>query len=77
MNIRAKIKPNSKKGPLIVKTKDEKGEIWEIFLKSPAIEGKANKEACELIAKKLNIAKTKVVLAKGLKSKVKIFNIDI
>ena len=77
MNIRAKIKPNSKKGPLIVKTTDEKGEIWEIFLKSPAIEGRANKEACELIAKKLNIAKTKVVLAKGLKSKVKIFNIDI
>ena len=77
MNIRAKIKPNSKKGPLIVKTTDEKGEIWEIFLKSPAIEGKANKEACELITKNLNIAKTKVVLTKGLKSKVKIFNIDI
>lgn len=77
MNIRAKIKPNSKKGPLIVKTTDEKGEIWEIFLKSPAIEGKANKEACELIAKNLNIAKTKVVLTKGLKSKLKIFNIDI
>ena len=77
MNSRAKIKPNSKKGPLIVKTTDEKGEIWEIFLKSPAIEGKANKEACELIAENLNIAKTKVVLAKGLKSKVKIFNIDI
>lgn len=77
MNIRAKIKPNSKKGPLIVKTTDEKGEIWEIFLKSPAIEGKANKEACELIAKNLNIAKTKVVLTKGLKYKVKIFNIDI
>ena len=77
MCIRAKIKPNSKKGPLIVKATDEKGEIWEIFLKSPAIEGKANKEACELIAKNLNIAKTKVVLAKGLKSKVKIFNIDI
>ena len=77
MNIRAKIKPNSKKGPLIVKTTDEKGEIWEIFLKSPAIEGKANKEACELIAENLNIAKPNVVLAKGLKSKVKIFNIDI
>lgn len=77
MHIRAKIKPNSKKGPLIIKTTDEKGEIWEIFLKSPAIEGKANKEVCELIAKNLKVTKTKVILAKGLKSKVKIFNIDI
>lgn len=41
MKIRCKIKPNSKKGNLICKATDENGDFYEIFVRDPAVEGRA------------------------------------
>jgi uncharacterized protein YggU (UPF0235/DUF167 family) len=76
MKIRAKIKPNSKKGPLVVKNRDEMGEFFEIFVREPAIENKANVAVIKLLAQEFGVAKTQISLAKGAKSKFKIFEIQ-
>ena len=75
MKIRAKIKPNSKKGPLILKCQDEMGDFLEIFVREPATENKANVAVIKLLAQEFGVAKTQISLVSGAKSKLKIFKI--
>ena len=77
MKIRCKIKPNSKKGNLIQKSQDENGEFFEILIREPAIEGKANLAVIELLSKKFDVSKSRVSLKTGAKSRFKIFEIDV
>ncbi len=77
MKIRCKIKPNSKKGNLIQKSQDENGEFFEIFVREPAIEGKANLAVIKLLAKEFDVSKSRVSLKTGTKSRFKIFEIDV
>ncbi len=72
MRLTVFIKPNSKQAPKIVKNDD----FWTVFVKSPPVDSKANIEAGELLAKELNIPKSKVKLTKGHKSRYKIFEIE-
>ncbi|MDO4871960.1 MAG: DUF167 domain-containing protein [bacterium] len=76
MQIRAKIKPNSKKGPLAQKMQDELGDFWEIFVREPAVEGKANRAVIEILAREFGVSKSRIKLSKGQKSKFKIFEIE-
>ena len=76
MKIRCKIRPNSKKGNLIQKSQDESGEFFEIFVREPAIEGKANLAVIELLSKEFGVSKSRVSLKTGTKSRFKIFEIE-
>ena len=76
MKIRCKIKPNSKKGNLIQKSQDENGEFFEIFIREPAIEGKANLAVIKLLAEEFGVSKSQVSLETGVKSRFKIFEIE-
>ena len=76
MKIRCKIKPNSKKGNLIQKSQDENGEFFEIFIREPAIEGKANLAVINLLSEEFGVSKSKVSLKTGVKSRFKIFEIE-
>lgn len=77
MKIRCKIKPNSKKGNLIQKSQDENGEFFEIFIREPAIEGKANLAVIKLLAEEFGVSKSRISLKTGIKSRFKIFEIDV
>ncbi len=69
MRISVRIKPNSR----------HKQGVFEIdnqlivFVKSPAVEGKANAEALAILSKYLDVAKSEIKLVRGQKSKIKIF----
>lgn len=76
MKIRCKIKPNSKKGNLVQKSQDESGEFFEIFVREPAIEGKANLAVIKLLAEEFGVSKSRVSLKTGIKSRFKIFEIE-
>jgi len=66
-----KVKPNSKK-QLIEEMTD--GTL-KVNLKSPPVEGKANKELIELLAEKFNVTKSQVQIKSGLSSKTKLIEI--
>jgi uncharacterized protein len=72
MKITVKVKPNSKQQKI---EETEQGNLI-IFLKSPPIDGKTNKELIEIIAKKYRVPKTKVLIKSGLNSKNKILEIN-
>ena len=66
-----KVKPNSKK-QLIEEMAD--GTL-NVNLKSPPVDGKANKELIELLAEKFNVTKSQVQIKSGLSSKIKLIEI--
>ncbi|WP_216898614.1 DUF167 domain-containing protein [Nocardia alni] len=71
--IRATITPNSRKGPL-VETLDD-GAL-RLYVRAPAVEGKANRAAIELLARHLGVPKGAVRLTAGATSRFKRFEID-
>ena len=73
MKISVYIKPNSRHREEIVKNDDD---TLTVYVKAPAIEGRANAAAIKLLAKHFKVASSKVKLVHGATSKYKIFEID-
>ncbi|MEV0433675.1 DUF167 domain-containing protein [Nocardia sp. NPDC050413] len=71
--VRATIKPNSRKGPLVETAAD--GTLT-LYVRAPATEGKANKAAVELLADHFGVPKSTVHLTAGATSRFKRFEID-
>ncbi len=70
--ISVRVKPGSKKGPLVDIGAD--GELT-IFVREPAIEGKANDAVVKLLAAHLGVPRRRLELISGATSRVKRFRI--
>ena len=73
MKISVYIKPNSRHREEVVKNDDD---TLTVYIKAPAIEGRANAAAIKLLAKHFKVVSSKVKLVRGATSKYKIFEID-
>ena len=73
MKVSVHIKPNSRHREEVVKNDDD---TLTVYIKAPAIEGRANAAAIKLLAKHFKVASSKVKLVRGVTSKYKIFEID-
>ena len=73
MKISVHIKPNSRHREEVVKNNDD---TLTVYVKAPAIEGRANAAAIKLLAKHFKVAPSKVKLVRGATTKYKIFEID-
>ncbi|NEQ26697.1 MAG: DUF167 domain-containing protein [Microcoleus sp. SIO2G3] len=72
MQKQVKVKPNSKK-----QTIEEFADgSLTIHLKSPPVDGKANKELIELLAKKFDVSKSQIRIKLGLSSRTKLVEIN-
>lgn len=73
MKISVHIKPKSRHREEVVKNDDD---TLTVYVKAPAIEGRANAAAIKLLAKHFKVSPSKVKLVRGATSKYKIFEID-
>ena len=73
MKISVHIKLKSRHREEVVKNDDD---TLTVYIKAPAIEGRANAAAIKLLAKYFGVASSKVKLVRGAASKYKIFEID-
>ena len=71
MVIYLKVKPNQRFNKV---EKIETG--WQIRLKSPAIDGKANENLIEFLSELLKVSKSKIILKKGQTSRLKCLEIE-
>lgn len=71
MKIQVKVKTNSRH-ELVEKLEDGS---FLVKVNVPPVEGKANKRVIELLAKYFSVAKSKVTLKSGPKSKIKLFEV--
>lgn len=72
MKIKVKVKPNSKQQKIEEINSDE----LIVKLKSPPVDGKANKELIALLADKYQVSKSQVEIKSGLTSKNKWIEIN-
>ncbi|MEU4312682.1 DUF167 domain-containing protein [Nocardia sp. NPDC024068] len=70
--VRATITPNSRKGPLVDTLPDGTLRLW---VRAPAVEGKANRAAAELLAAHFGVPKSAVRLTAGATARYKRFEI--
>ncbi len=71
MRIEVKVVPGAKKDFL----KEEEGR-WKIYLRAPALEGRANKALIKFLSERLKVAKSQIEIIKGLKSRRKTIKIS-
>lgn len=74
MKITVRVKPGSKKGPLVQPALD--GSLL-IFVREAAVEGKANEAVIKLLAAHFGVPKSNVRLVSGHKSKIKRIEIQM
>jgi uncharacterized protein YggU (UPF0235/DUF167 family) len=67
------VKPGSRKGPLVETAAD--GTLT-LYVREPAIEGKATEAAARLLAAHLGVPRSAVTLASGATSRIKRFRVD-
>jgi uncharacterized protein YggU (UPF0235/DUF167 family) len=72
MKIEVQIKPGSKKDEVLPLG----GGKYKVLVKERAVEGRANEALRETLADHFGVSKSKVHLLKGLRSKLKILEID-
>jgi uncharacterized protein (TIGR00251 family) len=73
MKYTVRIKPNSRKGPLVEPQAD--GSLL-IYIREPAAEGKANTALVELVAGHFGVAKSQVAIVRGHTSRHKIIEVQ-
>lgn len=71
MILAIKVKPNSKQQKI-----EKKEDNWYIYLKSPPVDGKANKELIKLLADYFHVKKSDVKIKSGLSNSRKIIEIN-
>lgn len=65
------VKPNSKKGPLVV----EEGEGLIVYLREKPIEGEANQALAKLLAEHFGVAKSQITIKSGARGRHKLIEI--
>ena len=65
--IQVKVKPNARSSSL----EEVEAGLWLAQLKSPPVDGKANAALIEFLAKKLGIAKSRIIIIRGETSRRK------
>jgi len=70
MTIEVVVKTNSKESKVVIK-----GNVYYVYTKSPAREGKANKEVLKLLSKYFDLPKSYFFIKQGFKYRRKIIQI--
>ena len=69
------MKPGSKLSKIIPISDAEYD--FEVWLRSPAVKNKANKELFAVLSDYFNISKSKITIIKGMKSKKKMISLEL
>lgn len=72
MTIRARVQPRAKRNAVAGQIEGE----WKLCVTAPAIEGKANAACVDFLARGLGIARSRVKLVSGERSRHKVFELE-
>jgi uncharacterized protein YggU (UPF0235/DUF167 family) len=74
VRITVRVKPGSRKGPLVEPADD--GSLT-VFLQQRAVDGAANDGLVELLAKHFSVSKSRITIEAGFTSRIKRISIDL
>ena len=71
MKLKLKVFPKARQERL-----EEKGDLLKVYVKEPAIEGRANKRLIEILAKHLKLKKYQLKIIRGINSRERVVEVD-
>lgn len=71
-----RVKPGSRKGPLVDMTPGPDGETLTVYVPQRAVDGQANTAVIELLAKHFGVARSRVEILRGHTSRTKRIRIE-
>lgn len=76
MQITVRVKPGSRKGPLVESSAGADGAALTVYVQQRAVDGQANSAVIDLLAKHFGVAKSRVEILRGHASRTKTVRID-
>ncbi len=70
MVIKVRVKPSSRRSGV-----EKRGEVYVIHVKSPPVEGRANKELIEVLSDYFGVPKSSIRIVRGLSGRNKVVEI--
>jgi len=71
MDITVRVKPGSRKGPLV----EVDGDVTTVYLQQRAVDGKANAALMQVLAAHFGVSKSRITILRGHTSRVKVVRI--
>jgi uncharacterized protein (TIGR00251 family) len=76
VQITVRVKPGSRKGPLVESSSAADGAELTVYVQQRAVDGQANTAVVELLASHFGVAKSRVEILRGHASRIKTVRID-
>jgi uncharacterized protein YggU (UPF0235/DUF167 family) len=74
VRITVRVKPGSKKGPLVETVEDDS---LTVYLQQRAVDGAANEGLVEILAKHFGVSKSRITIEAGFTSRIKRIDVDL
>lgn len=75
MHVTVRVKPGSRKGPLVEATATPEGETLTVFVQQRAVDGQANTAVIQLLAKHFDVPKSTIEIVRGHTSRLKVVRV--
>jgi uncharacterized protein YggU (UPF0235/DUF167 family) len=74
VRITVRVKPGSKKGPLVETVEDDS---LTVYLQQRAVDGAANEGLVEILAKHFGVSKSRITIEAGFTSRIKRIDVEL
>lgn len=75
MQVTVRVKPGSRKGPLVETQSTPDGDTLTVFVQQRAVDGQANTAVIKLLAKHFGVPKSTIEIVRGHASRLKVVRI--
>lgn len=75
MQVTVRVKPGSRKGPLVERASAPEGESLTVFVQQRAVDGQANAAVIALLSKHFGVPKRDIEIVRGHTSRLKVVRI--
>ena len=76
MQFTVRVKPGSRKGPLVEHGSTSDGDVLTVFVQQRAVDGQANAAVIELLAKHFGVPKSRIEIVRGHTARHKVVHVD-
>jgi len=76
MDLTVRVKPGSRKGPLVEETEDDPAASVTVYVRERAVDGAANAGVVAALAAHFGVARSRVTILRGQSSRIKRVRID-
>lgn len=76
MLVTVRVKPGSRKGPLVERSPGDAIEQLVVYVQQRAVDGQANDAVVGLLARHFGVSRSRIEIVRGQTTRLKVFRVD-